>query len=280
MDLLSFILGVGFFFPSRKGPTGGWVERREKKPTLIESFYLPLKIDCLRRSPRRTSRSRRVSIVGVQGFTPLPWESEGGWARIPRGGAWGETPIQQQWQSAFELVPGLPLETERPGPFGARASLSISILRFDGRVRLLDQLPLVFVDRDLLAGFDLLEVVSIEHPEIPLDPIPFDPVFLHLPARQLILPNQHCHSSFLLFICGAGAEISRWVFDIHTGCAMPHAVICGAGAEISRWAFDMHTRCAMPHALSLIPCCLCYHRFAGLFDSAVLQLFSFLRLGG
>src|SRR5581483_7012287 len=30
------------------------------------------------------------------GGTPLPWESEGGWARIPRGGAWGETPFQ--WQ--------------------------------------------------------------------------------------------------------------------------------------------------------------------------------------
>src|SRR3569832_268813 len=62
----------GLLCPERKGPTGGWVERRAKRPTLIESFHLPHKIDCLRRSPQLFSAVAPSSIVGRRGSPRSP----------------------------------------------------------------------------------------------------------------------------------------------------------------------------------------------------------------
>src|SRR3569832_2004429 len=73
----------GLLRPERKGPTGGWVERRAKKPTLIQSFHLPYKIDLSEAQSAMILRGRAEFDRGAQGFTPLPWESEGGWARTP-----------------------------------------------------------------------------------------------------------------------------------------------------------------------------------------------------
>src|SRR5581483_10356867 len=116
-NLLHLHLGCGLIYSSRKGPTGGWVERREKQPTTIQSFHLPLKVGCLRRSPQCTSAVAPSSDRrGCRGSsTCCPSESEGGWTSNPRGGAWGKAPIQSHLLSV--LPPRLPPLTQSVAVF-------------------------------------------------------------------------------------------------------------------------------------------------------------------
>src|SRR5581483_6437217 len=90
-------------FPFAEGTHWGMGGAKGKETHYNESFHLPYKIDLSEAQSAMIYRGRAEFDRWGTGGTPLPWESEGGWASTPRGGAWGKAPFESPLRSWLRL---------------------------------------------------------------------------------------------------------------------------------------------------------------------------------
>src|SRR5581483_9679803 len=63
---------------------------------------------------------------------------------------------------------------------------------------------------------------------------------------SMFTPGAPCPTA--IYILGPALEAAGGLSMFTPGAPCPTPIVYGAGAEISRWLFDIHTKCAMPHA--------------------------------